>query len=640
MSTNTSIDDPFLPLAFSLFSNPGAYAVLAGAGVSKGANLPTAWDIVVDLVSQMAGEGVEIDADTAAGWYEAKFQRTPTYSDVVEQLALTPTERKGLLRRYFQTTDEDDDAPPGPSVAHRAVARLMAAGVVKVVLTMNFDRLFEQALRELNIEPTVIATDSGARGLAPLHTVEHCVVHLHGDYLDANSMRNTTAELSGYGPAMRALLKRVLADYGLLVAGWSVQHDHALRNAVAAHHRSIFTMGWISPGPLTQAAQDLAVSKKAQILSTTADDAFGHLADQVESMRDRRARHPLSLSVAVNRIKRDLARESPAIAAHDMVGAEFSRLHSLPAFNLDGYMNITDYPQLLAQVEEASKVPAGCIAALAYWGGENTDRWWMAELERFSRPFVRASGMTAVLDLPLVAGVVLFYAAGVASVASERFALLANVFDLQGHRTGMRPARLVEVLTPTGIEGRPTPSHYHDVAAIIGESLGIGPGPTEDAIQAFEILRLCTYVIDLEGFTGAVDDYRERDREFQEATKSDPATRPEAFINRQRVIGRVADWLGPVPHGTHLLASDRTFDPSDGSSRWGNAIAERIADEIARMAESHPLVDAWRREPAALWLAVKGVSVAVGRCGRTLQTRLTGWLPDEFWLDTGVPPGQ
>jgi hypothetical protein len=35
MSTDASIDDPYLPIAFSLFSTPGAYAVLAGAGVSR-----------------------------------------------------------------------------------------------------------------------------------------------------------------------------------------------------------------------------------------------------------------------------------------------------------------------------------------------------------------------------------------------------------------------------------------------------------------------------------------------------------------------------------------------------------------------------------------------------------------------------
>src|SRR6476469_1075043 len=102
MATKTSLDDPFLPLAFSLYSNPGAYAVLAGAGVSRGAGLPTAWDIVVDLIAQMADQ--DIDADTASDWYEKRYGKQPTYSDVVHQLALTQTERQTLLRKYFEST--------------------------------------------------------------------------------------------------------------------------------------------------------------------------------------------------------------------------------------------------------------------------------------------------------------------------------------------------------------------------------------------------------------------------------------------------------------------------------------------------------------------------------------------------------
>jgi hypothetical protein len=649
MTTDTSIDDPFLPLAFSLFSNPGAYAVLAGAGVSRGAGLPTAWDIVVDLIRQIArdaNDGGDIDADSAAGWYEAKYGLTPTYSDVVEQLALTPTERKSLLRKYFAPTEREENEATGPSTAHRAIARLMKAGVIRVVLTMNFDRLFEQALHELNIEPTVVATESDAHGLAPLHTVQHCIVHLHGDYLNANSMRNTTAELSGYGRYISALLRRVLSDYGLLVAGWSVQHDHALREAVAAHHRSIFTMGWVSPGPLIEAASDLAVGKKALILSTTADDAFGHLADQVESMRERRARHPLSLNVAVNRVKRELAREGPAIAAHDMITAEFSRLHSLPAFNLERYMVDPGDQSLLEQAVEASRVPAGCVAALAYWGGDANYRWWMPEIERFSRPFVRASGYTALLNLPLVTGSILFYAAGIAAAAAERFALLAKLFNLKGNRVGLRPTRIAEVLAPQGlVEGRPIVSHYQVIAAVIGEALGLGAHPADDAFQLFELLRLCTILIDIEGFPRAVIDFKDSDSEYQEVASRDTPERQKAWTNRHNVVKQVSDWCRGAPHGTHLYASERTFDPSDGHYKWGNPVAERLADEVARLGDRHPLVTGWELEPAALRLAIKGVSAAIGRCGDELQMRATpvgraGFVPDEFWLDTGRPPGQ
>jgi hypothetical protein len=50
----TRDDDALLALAFSLRANPGAYAVLLGAGVSAPSGIPTAWGVLVSLTSQVA----------------------------------------------------------------------------------------------------------------------------------------------------------------------------------------------------------------------------------------------------------------------------------------------------------------------------------------------------------------------------------------------------------------------------------------------------------------------------------------------------------------------------------------------------------------------------------------------------------
>jgi NAD-dependent SIR2 family protein deacetylase len=144
--------DPYLTLAFSLASSADAYAVLVGAGVSKGAGLPSAWDIEVDLVRQIAqrdNASVAINNDNAEQWYSDHYHRALTYSSVVEELARTPHERQALLQKYFEVVDTDDNsAPVPPSAAHHAIARLVEAGIVRVIITMNFDRLFELALIE------------------------------------------------------------------------------------------------------------------------------------------------------------------------------------------------------------------------------------------------------------------------------------------------------------------------------------------------------------------------------------------------------------------------------------------------------------------------------------------------------------
>ena len=46
--------DPILSLAFSIQSNRGVYALLLGSGVSRAAEIPTGWEITLDLVRKLA----------------------------------------------------------------------------------------------------------------------------------------------------------------------------------------------------------------------------------------------------------------------------------------------------------------------------------------------------------------------------------------------------------------------------------------------------------------------------------------------------------------------------------------------------------------------------------------------------------
>lgn len=634
MATKDSLDDPFLPLAFSLYSNPGAYAVVAGAGISRGAGLPTAWDIVVDLIAQMAGDEEDIDSDSASGWYETRFGKEPTYSDVVHQLALTRTERQALLRKYFEST-ADGTEPAKPSVAHRAVARLMQAGVIRVVLTVNLDRLFEQALQELGIEPTVVATEADAQGLGPLHLVQHCIIHLHGDYLNAASMRNTTAELAGYSRQMKALVRRVVTDYGLLVAGWSVEYDPALREAVTAHHSSRFTMGWVTPGALGPAALSLAESKKALIFHTTADDAFGHLADEVESMRERHARHPLTLEVAVSRIKRQLAGVRPAIAAHDMVAAEFGRLRGIPALRLARPMDSDEarYDALLGEIE-ACRVPVGASAALAYWGDASTDGWWLPEVERFGH-VEPASGTVRLLHLPLVVATLLFYGTGIAAVAGGRFDVVRRLFGLRATLPDGRPHRAAsEVLIPTIAVGDRYRRIYDQIRSVVGEALGLDPQPVDDAIQLFEVLRLSTQLIESDGFDEAIKRFAAQNAAVADAAKQGIDVQA-AWKTRQQVLDGVAEHCHP--YSAPPFAAERMYEVSRGR-RWGSPVAERLAFDIDRQGESHPVVVGLQLGVSAAQLAVNAVGAAVGRAGKEMEWQAipvgtVGFIPSEFWLD-------
>jgi hypothetical protein len=163
--------DPILRLSIVMHSNMGVYALLLGSGVSRSSAIPTGWEVALDLIRKLGhakGEACDPDPET---WYKALTGVEADYSDILDQLTLSSAERGQLLRSYFESTDEDrEHGRKAPSPAHRAIAALVANGYVRVIVSTNFDRLMEQALSEVGVQPTVISTADaiGLSGQPPL----------------------------------------------------------------------------------------------------------------------------------------------------------------------------------------------------------------------------------------------------------------------------------------------------------------------------------------------------------------------------------------------------------------------------------------------------------------------------------------
>ena len=236
--------DPIHSLAFSIQANRGVYAVLMGSGVSKAAKIPTGWEITLDLIRKLAVLHEEPCDPDPESWYRERFGSDPDYSELLDALAKTPAERQQLLRAYWEpTTGEHEEADKQPTAAHRAIAALVAGGFVRVVVTTNFDRLMETALRDGGIEPTVLSTPEQVTGAIPLIHAQCCLFKVHGDYLDTH-IRNTRTELDQYPPEFDRFLDRILDEFGLIICGWSAEWDGALRNALLRAQSRRFTTYW------------------------------------------------------------------------------------------------------------------------------------------------------------------------------------------------------------------------------------------------------------------------------------------------------------------------------------------------------------------------------------------------------------
>lgn len=146
--------DPLVTLSFSMRSAGGVFLPVLGSGISRAAEIPTGWEILLDLTRRLAVALGDDAGDDPALWFRNRFGVDPNYSALLENLAATPAERNLLLRRYFEPTEEDINAGrKTPTAAHKALAKLAAKGYARIFVTTNFDRLLETALESEGVQP-------------------------------------------------------------------------------------------------------------------------------------------------------------------------------------------------------------------------------------------------------------------------------------------------------------------------------------------------------------------------------------------------------------------------------------------------------------------------------------------------------
>lgn len=99
--------DPLTRIAFSIYENKGVFALLLGSGLSRAADIPTGWEITLDLIRRVALAQGEARQSDWADWYRRKVKQEPSYSVLLAELASSPAERRSILHTYIEPTEED-----------------------------------------------------------------------------------------------------------------------------------------------------------------------------------------------------------------------------------------------------------------------------------------------------------------------------------------------------------------------------------------------------------------------------------------------------------------------------------------------------------------------------------------------------
>ena len=425
--------DPLQSLSFSIAANPGVYALLLGSGMSRSAGIPTGWDVVLDLLGKLAASdggpgGVELEE-----WYWQKYGREPEYSDLLDALARTAAERQQLLRPYFEPDeDERELGLTQPTKGHQAIAQMVAHGLIRVIITTNFDQLIETALRDAGVRPTVLSTPDQVAGALPLIHTDCCVFKVHGDYLDPRIL-NSPAELEVYDPELDRLLDQIFDQFGLVVCGWPAEWDVALRHAVIRSPSRRFTTYWASRGELATQAQNLVEHRRAQVVQIEdADTFFQEVQATVASIVEFSRPHPLSTQAAVETLKRYLINSEYRIRLADHIDSVVRRLTDTvdaTASPMSGPVNQDTFTSRLGAYESACATLTAIAVVAGRWAeAEHFEDWNRVIRQVYNRHEV--SGDQVWASLRNYPAHLVIYALGLGAVASGRLGFLGRLFDI------------------------------------------------------------------------------------------------------------------------------------------------------------------------------------------------------------------
>jgi hypothetical protein len=307
-------------LSFSVYSNKGAFALLLGSGVSRPAGIPTGWEIALDLIRQIAILEKQKTPDNPEKWFLEYFKEEVDYSNILEKLTKTSEERINLLKKHFEPSSNDSNADlKKPTIAHQRIAQLVQDGYIKVIVTTNFDRLIENSLKDLGIEPVVISNPAHVEHTIPLIHNRITVIKINGDYLDTNFL-NIKSELSEYDNRIKNLLTFIFENFGIISAGWSAKWDSALVQILKSSNTFRYSNYFLYINNYSRELEELSNHRRASLVKIQdADKVFQELSENIKALESNYIENPLSSKIAIARIKRYLPKEEHLISLSEIV---------------------------------------------------------------------------------------------------------------------------------------------------------------------------------------------------------------------------------------------------------------------------------------------------------------------------------
>jgi hypothetical protein len=365
-------------------------------------------------------------------WYQKQYRILPNYSHIIEQITSTQEERVNLLKPFFEATEEEiGDGIKKPTIAHRAIAQLVQKGYIRVIITTNFDRLMENALRDIGVEATVISSPNHIDNVMPLIHSPITIIKVNGDYLDTKFL-NIETELSSYDTALVDLLKYVFENFGLITVGWSAKWDIALREILENSNKFRFSNYFTYMHKSEQELENIASLRRGKlVLIKDANSFFKELFENVEALENGEKKSPLSKSIAISRLKKYIEREDQTIPLFELVNEELQSTFAAINGQSFPYPDNTAIKNILELEIKRMDVICSLIIEGVYWGKVHHHSIWTRAISKFAHPTAERSGYVIWGNLLYFPALLLFYSSGLAALYKEDFLFLRKLFAIQ-----------------------------------------------------------------------------------------------------------------------------------------------------------------------------------------------------------------
>lgn len=249
--------NPIIPIAYNMADCSKRYVLFIGSGISKDVGVPSGWDILMDTLKKIRQQEEKTVQDFSNEEIEQYYKNTHneqySYSDLISSLYPSNEEQREYLKKCFEGIE--------PGEAHNCIAEMVRRGLIKFIITTNFDLLLETSLdnKGLKGQYSVISSDKDVKTSKPWNMESICRIYkIHGT-IDQGHIRNTKKDLQKLPINLAKDFQDVIERHGVIVLGYSADDDEkAIFDAFNKRKFKGYTLFWAAfKGNLSENAKKL-----------------------------------------------------------------------------------------------------------------------------------------------------------------------------------------------------------------------------------------------------------------------------------------------------------------------------------------------------------------------------------------------